>query len=149
LDYVLSEEENAKRRSLIRGTQVEKVLAAVTVGLSKTEIRDFPMTDIPEDSALMKMEVAGICGTTSMQGRGMEEKRWRSVDEIAVHLGVSRETVYRWIGGKRLPAHRIGKFWKFKIAEVDAWVRAGNADEDAVAAPRSVATSTKGATGGR
>src|SRR5207247_1167957 len=30
---------------------------------SRTEIRDFPMPDIPEDSALMKMEVAGICGT--------------------------------------------------------------------------------------
>jgi threonine dehydrogenase-like Zn-dependent dehydrogenase len=42
---------------------VEKVLAAVRVGPSKTEIRDFPMPDIPSDSALLKMEVGGICGT--------------------------------------------------------------------------------------
>jgi threonine dehydrogenase-like Zn-dependent dehydrogenase len=42
---------------------VEKVLAAVRTGPSKTEIREFPMPDIPEDAALMKMEVAGICGT--------------------------------------------------------------------------------------
>jgi len=42
---------------------VEKVLAAVRVGPSKTEIREFPMPDIPEDSALLRMEVAGICGT--------------------------------------------------------------------------------------
>src|SRR6266851_1193278 len=48
---------------VIGGTQVEKVLAAVRVGPSRTEIREFPMPDIPEDSALMKMEVAGICGT--------------------------------------------------------------------------------------
>jgi threonine dehydrogenase-like Zn-dependent dehydrogenase len=41
----------------------EKVLAAVRTGPSKTEIREYPMPDIPEDSALMKMEVAGICGT--------------------------------------------------------------------------------------
>ncbi len=41
----------------------EKVLAAVRVGPSRTEIREFPMPDIPEDAALMKMEVAGICGT--------------------------------------------------------------------------------------
>ena len=41
----------------------EKVLAAVRTGPSKTEIREFPMPDIPDDSALMKMEVAGICGT--------------------------------------------------------------------------------------
>ena len=42
---------------------MERVLAAVRVGPSKTEIRDFPMPDIPQDSALLKMEVGGICGT--------------------------------------------------------------------------------------
>ena len=41
----------------------EQVLAAVRVGPSKMEIREFPMPDVPEDAALMKMEVAGICGT--------------------------------------------------------------------------------------
>ncbi|HEX4557101.1 MAG TPA: alcohol dehydrogenase catalytic domain-containing protein, partial [Xanthobacteraceae bacterium] len=41
----------------------EKVLAAVRTAPSKTEIREFPMPDIAEDAALMKMEVAGICGT--------------------------------------------------------------------------------------
>ena len=43
--------------------KLEKILAAVRTGPSQTEIREFPMPDIPEDSALMKMEVAGICGT--------------------------------------------------------------------------------------
>ncbi|MGC1302135.1 MAG: zinc-binding dehydrogenase [Caulobacteraceae bacterium] len=42
---------------------VETVQAAVRVGPSKMEIREYPMPDIPEDAALMKMEVAGICGT--------------------------------------------------------------------------------------
>ncbi len=42
---------------------MEKVLAAVKVGPSRTEIREFPMPDIPDDGALMKVEVAGICGT--------------------------------------------------------------------------------------
>src|ERR1700730_4551164 len=42
---------------------VDKVLAAVRTGPSKTEIREFPMPDVPQDAALMKMEVAGICGT--------------------------------------------------------------------------------------
>ena len=41
----------------------ESVLAAVRVGPSKTEIREYPMPEIPADAALMKMEVAGICGT--------------------------------------------------------------------------------------
>ena len=42
---------------------MEKVLAAVRTGPGKTEIREYPMPEIPADSALMKMEVAGICGT--------------------------------------------------------------------------------------
>jgi threonine dehydrogenase-like Zn-dependent dehydrogenase len=42
---------------------MEHVLAAVRVGPGKTEIREFPMPDIPADGALLKMEVAGICGT--------------------------------------------------------------------------------------
>ena len=41
----------------------EKVLAAVRTAPSKTEFREFPMPEIAPDSALMKMEVAGICGT--------------------------------------------------------------------------------------
>lgn len=52
-------------------------------------------------------------------------ERWYSVDEIAAHLGIGRETVYRWIEQKGLPAHRVGKFWKFKVSEVDEWARTG------------------------
>lgn len=39
------------------------VLAAVRVAPSTTEVREFPLPDIPADSAVLKMEVAGICGT--------------------------------------------------------------------------------------
>lgn len=61
------------------------------------------------------------------------EERWLSVDEIAAHLGIARETVYRWIDRRSLPAHRIGKFWKFKASEVDEWVRSGQARDESPA----------------
>ena len=51
------------------------------------------------------------------------EDRWLSVDEIGKHLGVSSDTVYRWIGEKQMPAHRMGRLWKFKKDEVDEWVK--------------------------
>src|SRR6201994_917719 len=41
----------------------EQVLAAVRPGRGRTELREFPMPDIPGDGALLKVEVAGICGT--------------------------------------------------------------------------------------
>jgi threonine dehydrogenase-like Zn-dependent dehydrogenase len=41
----------------------ERVLAAVRTGPGQTELREFPMPDIPDDGALLRVEVAGICGT--------------------------------------------------------------------------------------
>ena len=52
---------------------------------------------------------------------------WVSVEQIAAHLGVTKDSVYRWIDKKGLPAHRMGRLWKFKISQVDAWVEAGGA----------------------
>ncbi len=49
---------------------------------------------------------------------------WVSVEDIANHLGVAKDSIYRWIENKGLPAHKIGRLWKFKVSEVDAWVRA-------------------------
>jgi len=56
--------------------------------------------------------------------------RWLSVQEIADHLGVSKDTVYAWISKKSMPAHRVGRLWKFQKTEVDQWVKAGGASDD-------------------
>lgn len=56
-----------------------------------------------------------------------EAEPWVSVDDIARHLGVAKDTVYRWIETRQLPSHRIGRLWKFKVSEVDGWVRTGGA----------------------
>jgi excisionase family DNA binding protein len=53
---------------------------------------------------------------------------WASVEDTAHHLGVAKDTIYRWIESRALPAHRVGRLWKFKLSEVDGWVRAGGAD---------------------
>lgn len=48
---------------------------------------------------------------------------WLSADQVAAHLGVTKDTVYAWIAEKRMPAHKVGRLWKFQIDEVDEWVR--------------------------
>lgn len=61
--------------------------------------------------------------------------RWLSVDEIAEHLGVSKDTVYSWISKHSMPAHKVGRLWKFQRCDVDAWVKGGGASDDVVREP--------------
>lgn len=67
--------------------------------------------------------------------------RWLSVEEIAEHLGVSRDTVYTWVNEKGLPAHKVGKLWKFRLAQVDKWVESGRSSQSTAKKSRSLRTS--------
>ena len=53
--------------------------------------------------------------------------RWLSIDEIAAHLGVKKDTIYKWVRTTDIPYHKVGKLLKFQISEVDDWVRKGKA----------------------
>ena len=55
---------------------------------------------------------------------------WLSADDIAAHLGITKDTVYTWIAEKAMPAHKVGRLWKFQASEIDDWVRAGAAASD-------------------
>lgn len=60
------------------------------------------------------------------------EDRWLSVEEIAVYLGIKRDTVYKWIDQKNMPAHKVGRLWKFRKEEVDKWVKSGGSKDSAI-----------------
>lgn len=55
---------------------------------------------------------------------------WLTVEQIAAHLQVSKETIYRWLDRERIPAHKVGKQWRFLASEVDEWVKRGEATEN-------------------
>ena len=58
-----------------------------------------------------------------------EPEKWSSLEEIAEHLGVSKDTIRNWIKKGVIPYRRIGKQYKFKISEVDAGVDSGKSAE--------------------
>ena len=68
------------------------------------------------------MEVQDTAGPISVQA-GAEQ--WVSVEQIAHHLNVKAFTIYKWLERKDMPAHKVGRLWRFKISEIDAWVRSG------------------------
>lgn len=64
---------------------------------------------------------------------------WASIDEVAAHLGVRKDSIYRWIERRGLPAQKIGKLWKLKLSEVDKWMLAEGQRRSETPAPRSEA----------
>lgn len=54
-----------------------------------------------------------------------EQERWIDVEEAANYLGVKPDTVRAWVKNKGMPAQKIGRRWKFKISEIDEWVKSG------------------------
>ena len=57
-------------------------------------------------------------------------EKWVSIDDAAEHLGVKPVTIRDWIRkGKEIPAHKIGKQWKFRFSELDIWVKSGQSAE--------------------
>ncbi|MEI8120434.1 MAG: helix-turn-helix domain-containing protein [bacterium] len=55
------------------------------------------------------------------------DDRWFSVEDIAAYLGVKKDTIYKWVRLKAMPAHKVGRLVKFKVTEVDQWIRSGKA----------------------
>ncbi|MDY5649730.1 MAG: helix-turn-helix domain-containing protein [Candidatus Enterosoma sp.] len=54
------------------------------------------------------------------------QDNWISIEEAANYLGVKIVTIREWIKKKNgIPAHKIGKLWKFKKSELDEWVKSG------------------------
>lgn len=52
----------------------------------------------------------------------MNEK-WSSLEELAEDLEVIKDTIRSWIKKTDIPAHKVGRLWKFKFSEIDEWVK--------------------------
>ena len=60
----------------------------------------------------------------SAEYENMQVEKW-----VAEHLSLSQDTVRTWIKEGKLPVYKAGKRYKFKISEVDEWVREGKIKE--------------------
>lgn len=56
-------------------------------------------------------------------------EKWVNLEDIAEYLSVSKDTVRTWMREGKLPVNKAGKRYKFKISEVDEWVRKGKIKE--------------------
>ena len=61
----------------------------------------------------------------------VQNEKWISVEDAAEYLGVKPATVREWIRKKHdMPAHKVGKQWKFRCSELDEWIQSGKSAID-------------------
>ena len=53
------------------------------------------------------------------------QDNWIGLEEAANYMGITKDTVRNWIKKTDIPAHKIGKLWKFKRSELDDWIKSG------------------------
>lgn len=70
-----------------------------------------------------------MCPTTFGEVKILNEMmndKWIGIEETAEYLGIKPITIRDWIKKDiGIPAHKIGKQWKFKLSELDTWVKSG------------------------
>ena len=66
----------------------------------------------------------------SIKYEEMPLERWIGVEELVTYLGVTKRTIHAWIQDGKIPGYKVGRFYRFKISEVDEWIRSGRASED-------------------
>jgi excisionase family DNA binding protein len=57
------------------------------------------------------------------------EEPWVGIAAVATHLGVGKDTIYRWIDTQGLSAHRVGGLFRFRLSQVDEWIQKSGANE--------------------
>ena len=58
-------------------------------------------------------------------------EHWLSLEEISKHVGCSKDTIRSWVKKDTIPFHKVGRLYKFRVSEVDAWIESGaSADAD-------------------
>jgi excisionase family DNA binding protein len=57
----------------------------------------------------------------------INQDNYINLDEAAKYLGIKPTTLRSWIKDPKneVPAHKVGRMWKFKRSEIDVWVNSG------------------------
>lgn len=133
----------AARRYLAWGLdRSARATTGIHISPPRERVRGHPVTSdstsvetILDALRLIVVLNVGADGSTAMT------ESWVSIDDVVAHLKVTKDSIYRWIESRGLPAQKVGRHWRFKLSEIDLWVREGQAG-DAPSAPDEAARRT-------
>jgi excisionase family DNA binding protein len=114
------------RRSVLHGIERARLQAQLrqrAAGERSTRQTSERLLERWHEIERMRGEIAEVLALEPPPAPPAEE-RWLSVDDVAAHLGIKRDTVYKWIKRRGLPGVKMGSLWKFQRSKVDAWLAA-------------------------
>ena len=88
----------------------------------------------------INMDMYGSAGSTNNTGAIVaSDEPWVGIPEVAAYLHVSKGTVYRWVDTQGLVVHRVGRLFRFRLPQIDGWVRSRGGAIPATKSPGSPA----------
>ncbi|TEU16863.1 MAG: DNA-binding protein [Anaerolineales bacterium] len=52
----------------------------------------------------------------------MDQDMLLNVKQVANYLQLKPSTIYAWAQGEKIPAFKIGRTWRFRRSDLDAWL---------------------------
>jgi excisionase family DNA binding protein len=79
-----------------------------------------------------KLFVRGIFSPGWLQPKGLilwkgngtmaDSREVMNIRQASQYLGVSPDTLYKYVGEQRIPAFKLGNRWRFKKSRLDQWM---------------------------
>jgi excisionase family DNA binding protein len=56
------------------------------------------------------------------EGTMADSREVMNIRQASQYLGVSPDTLYKYVGEQKIPAFKLGNLWRFKKSKLDQWM---------------------------
>jgi excisionase family DNA binding protein len=62
---------------------------------------------------------------------GSDAREVMNIRQASEYLGVSPDTLYKYVGENKIPAFKLGNRWRFKKSKLDEWMEEKSSEGEA------------------
>ena len=72
--------------------------------------------------ACLERNGTGRTGGSDQKGIMADSREVMNIRQASQYLGVSPDTLYKYVGEQKIPAFKLGNRWRFKKSRLDQWM---------------------------
>jgi excisionase family DNA binding protein len=77
-------------------------------------------------------------------GNMADSREVMNIRQASHYLGVSPDTLYKYVGEQKIPAFKLGNRWRFKKSRLDQWMEEKSSQMESGARKAKAATKAAG-----